>query len=103
MKPPRNQVFLERRSYRLRRLGDAARLLPVLGLILVLLPIFWGAETTGKPRLTASDGLYLFAVWCGLIGVAALLSRKLVGMTVASGSSDDAAAPPEFPDLRLGE
>jgi hypothetical protein len=103
MKQPRNQVFLERRSYRLRRLGDAARLLPVLGLILVLLPIFWGAETTGTLRLTASDGVYLFAVWCGLIIVAAFLSRKLVGMSAATDPSETVAAPAVFPDQRMGE
>lgn len=77
MKAPRNQVFLERRSYRMRRLGDAARLLPVLGLVMFLLPLFWGPETSGQQRLTAWDGLYLFVVWCGLIGLSVVLSRRL--------------------------
>ncbi len=36
---PRPPEFLERSSYRLRRLMDAARLLPVFGLILLLLPL----------------------------------------------------------------
>ncbi len=79
MKPPRNQVFLERRSYRLRRLGDAARLLPVLGLVLFLLPLFWGPDASGQPRLTAWDGIYLFVVWCGLIALSVILSRRLSG------------------------
>lgn len=80
MRPPRNQVFLERRSYRMRRLGDAARLLPVLGLVLLLLPLFWAPETAQAPRMTSWDGLYLFAIWGGLIGFAALLSRRLTRM-----------------------
>ena len=31
-------VFLERQSYRRRRLGDAAKFLPFVGLVLFLLP-----------------------------------------------------------------
>jgi hypothetical protein len=77
MKRPRAPLFLERRSYRRRRLGDAARMLPVLGLLLVLLPMFWAPETAGGPRWTAWDGVYLFCVWAALIAVAGLLSRSL--------------------------
>lgn len=100
MSPPRNQVFLEKRSYQMRRLGDAARLLPVLGLILMLLPVFWGPETAGEPRLTAWDGVYLFTVWFGLIGLAAFLSRKLPGIAATSDSAETAAA---YSDPRMGE
>jgi hypothetical protein len=102
MKPPRNQVFLERRSYRQRRLGDAARLLPVLGLLLCLMPLFWGPETAGQPRETAWDGIYLFVVWAGLIGFAAILSRRLQPSTATAaerGGKDDTA----LTDERAGE
>jgi hypothetical protein len=34
------RVFLERRTYRKNRLQDAARLLPVLGMILFFGPVF---------------------------------------------------------------
>ena len=78
MKRPRNQVFLERRSYRMRRQADAARLLPVLGLGLFMLPLFWAPAVSGQPRLTSWDGLYLFIVWLGLIALAAFLSRRLM-------------------------
>ena len=98
MKSPRNQVFLERRSYRMRRLGDAARLLPLLGLILLLLPMFWDAHTAGTVRLTVWDGLYLFAVWCGLIGLSALLSRKLLQMNTPTPHVSTTP-----PDHRKGE
>jgi hypothetical protein len=79
-------VFLARRSYRLRRLRDGARLLPLAGAFLVLLPIFW-APPEGVRHDTARDGIYLFAVWLGLIVLAALLSRGL-----GSGEEDDAPA-----------
>ena len=72
----RGPVFLARRSYRLRRLRDAARLLPVAGGFLFLLPILW-APVAGEGRATATDGIYLFLVWFGLIGAAAVLAPRL--------------------------
>ncbi len=71
--PPK---FLARRSYRRRRVIDAARLMPVLGLFLVLLPILWRPAATPEPD-TARGGLYLFAVWLLLIVVAFVLARRL--------------------------
>lgn len=81
----RSPVFLARRSYRLRRIRDAARLLPVAGGFLFLLPVLW-APAASESRDTAPDGIYLFGVWLLLIGVAAALSRPLVN------DSDDAPA-----------
>lgn len=74
MKPPR-PLFLARAAYRRRRLRDAARLLPVFGVFLVLLPILW--TPVAADRDTATDGIYLFAVWFLLIVVAALFARPL--------------------------
>lgn len=71
--PPK---FLARRSYRSRRVIDAARLLPVLGLFLILLPILWRPAATPEPD-TARGGLYLFAVWLLLIAAAFVLARRL--------------------------
>nr|WP_236545162.1 hypothetical protein [Tropicimonas marinistellae] len=51
---------------------DAARLLPLLGAILMLLPMIW-APGEG----TSSGVVYLFLVWAGLIVVAAYLERRL--------------------------
>ncbi len=66
-------VFLARASYRQRRLRDALRMLPVLGVILWLLPLLWrGAGGTGIAVQ------YVFGVWVFLIVLAALLSRRLV-------------------------
>ena len=66
-------VFLDRSSYRRRRLRDAVRLLPVLGLALFLLP----ALGIGSERPTAQI-LGLFAGWGVLILLSAGLSRALV-------------------------
>lgn len=76
MKPPRPPLFVARSTYRRRRLADAARMLPVLGMVLMVLPMLWAPATDGT-RSTAIDGLYLFAIWGGLIGAAALLAPRL--------------------------
>ena len=76
MKPPRSPQFLARETYRMRRLMDAARFLPVLGVVLVLLPLMRHSAQTEAPP-TASEGVYLFLVWFGLIAGAFLLSRGL--------------------------
>jgi hypothetical protein len=69
-------VFLERASYRQRRLQDMARILPVLAAILFVLPLIW--KLTGNDgRGTSAVVIYLFAIWSGLIAIAAILSRKL--------------------------
>lgn len=82
-------LFLAPQNYRLRRLRDAARLLPVLAMFLIILPMLWGEEGTDH-RATGPDAIYLFAVWLGLILVAALLARRLV--------QSDGARPPDSKD-----
>jgi len=60
-------VFLERQSYRRRRLMDAARLLPVFGAALFAVPLLWpsGGGLEGVPTSVAIR--YVFGVWAGLI------------------------------------
>ena len=65
-------VYLERQSYRRRRLTDAAKLLPVVGLVLMFLPMLWSGE--GK---TAGGLIYIFAVWAILICIGGALSYHL--------------------------
>ncbi|WP_275393306.1 hypothetical protein [Aliiroseovarius sp. Z3] len=67
----REPLFLARQSYRRRRLEDAARLLPMLGVFLFLLPLL--ATDIG----TAAQGLYLFTAWFGLIVATAVIARGL--------------------------
>ncbi len=61
-------VFLEPRSYRRRRVLDGAKLLPVLGAWLFMLPLFWpeaGAHAN-EPKPMSSALLYIFGVWLAL-------------------------------------
>lgn len=52
---------LERRSFRRRRLVDAACALPFLGLLLWWLPLMWRNPETDVT--TAQALVYIFAVW----------------------------------------
>ncbi|MFN4099982.1 MAG: DUF6611 family protein [Pararhodobacter sp.] len=74
MKRPRPPLFLERETYRRRRLMDAARILPVAGFVLILLPVLW---TQGGSASTAREALYLFGLWLALVIAAALMSGPL--------------------------
>jgi hypothetical protein len=92
---PRNApLFLRPASYRRRRRRDAARLLPFVGLFLILLPVLWAPQETFR-RDTAPDGVYLFVVWAVLIGLAMAISRSLS----TPGEDDD---PDPSPDQDLG-
>ncbi len=84
MARPGDPLFLERESYRRRRLGDAARLLPVLGFILLMLP--------GFLTVTVDALLYIFSVWAVLIVVIGFLSGRLV-KTGADEEIGDTADP----------
>lgn len=64
---------------------DAARLLPIFGGVLLLLPILWGPSET-EVRSTASDGMYLFLIWGVLVALAAWLAPGL-----ADAADDDDA------------
>jgi hypothetical protein len=67
-------MFLARQSYRRRRLGDAARALPVVGAVLMLLPILW-SDAAG----TRNGLIYIFTVWAILIAVVIPISSRLSG------------------------
>ena len=77
-------VFLARRSYRRRRLGDAARVLPVLGIALFVLP------ATGAVPAGGAGFVYLFAAWAALIALAAALARPLSRPGADAGAPDPA-------------
>lgn len=68
-------MFVGRRTYRRRRMADAAALLPVLGALLLLMPLLW----TGGPEgaRTSTVMIYLFVVWGGLAVLSAVVSRHL--------------------------
>lgn len=84
MTPDRAPLFVGRRAYYRRRLADAARLMPVLGIGLFMFPLFWiVSEPTApstvqvEPVSTVSVMFYLFTVWVALAVASGLISRSL--------------------------
>lgn len=77
------KLFLERQTYRRRRLGDLIKLLPVFGTLLFVIPVLWGSEDS--PAKTSSVGLYLFAVWGGLVVALLVLSSLRRSSDAQSG------------------
>jgi len=88
---PRPSIFLERKSYRKRRMMDALRLLPILGLMLWMLPLFWPrAGAVDVRSISASTVVtYVFIVWLILIIAAFALSLSLRDGSDPSQSEDD--------------
>jgi hypothetical protein len=95
MKDKTIPVFLERRSYRQRRLMDFARLLPFIGGLLWLVPLLWPQpEAMGAP---ASDGgglsmssaiLYVFGVWALLVAGVLVVARYVLDSAEDAGGAD---------------
>lgn len=81
-------LFLERQSYRRRRVKDAARLLPLLGAALFAIPLLWpGPDDAGAvtPVRMSDAILYIFAVWAMLIAVSALIGIRARYWTQGDG------------------
>lgn len=92
MKESGEPLFLADEGYRRRRATDAARLLPLLGLLLWLVfPLLRDPATTPE-RETAGAVLYMFGVWIGLILLAAILSRPLREPSDGADAADRPAA-----------
>jgi len=73
MAPPLQPLFLARANYRKRRWRDGARLLPIFGAVLLLVPLLW----PWSARVMVAHWLFIFVVWAGLIALAALVSRRV--------------------------
>lgn len=89
-------VFLERQTYRRRRLMDAARLLPVLGALLFAVPLLWpGAEDAGAaaPMPTSRAIRYIFLVWALLILGNIWFGRLTRGWSGPGRGEDEAEVP----------
>lgn len=84
MTRPPEPVFLERQSYKRRRLSDAARFLPVLGIFLLLLPILWADAAT-----TAGGIIYIFSIWAILIASTGVIARRLSDAEPYDSAGDD--------------
>lgn len=80
MNEPNRSVFLERQTYRRRRLMDAARMLPIVGILLWALPLLWGH---GADQAVTTSGAmrYIFGIWVLLVVLALGLSSRLKDTT----------------------
>ena len=84
-------LFLERQSYRRRRLLDISRLLPLLGVLLLQIPLLWpgGDDPQVTPAMSTAI-TYVFAVWALLI-----LGGALFGIAARRWGGDTGHADPE--------
>ena len=83
-------VFLDRGAYRHRRLMDALRLLPVLGLALWMVPLIWpvpSAEPEAQAIPMSVALRYVFGVWT-------LLSLSALALWWRTRTRDEEAAAP---------
>ena len=100
---PQARLFLERRSYRRRRMMDAVRVLPLLCLLLwLVVPTMWpnGAEA-GRQTSLSSALWYVFFIWVLAIAASFGLWRRIrrFGETSVPETALDADAGPAAPDL----
>ena len=65
-------VYLERRRYRTRRIIEALKVLPVLGIVLFAVPLLWSEGVK-----TSDAMIYFFSVWLALVFAAVWLARRL--------------------------
>ena len=65
-------VYLERRRYRTRRIIEALKVLPVLGVVLFGVPLLWSEGVK-----TSDAMIYFFSVWLALVFAAVWLARRL--------------------------
>lgn len=70
-KLPPTPVYLARKSYRQRRIRDAARVLPLVGAVLWVMPVMYVAPAT------STTGLFIFGIWALLIILAAAISSRI--------------------------
>ena len=76
MRPPAQTVFLERQTYRRRRLIDLIKIVPLIGLVLWLVPLLW--PTQGTEQVSSANAIiYVFAIWFILVVATAVSVRWL--------------------------
>lgn len=86
----RDPVFLERKSYRQRRLMDAVRLLPLLGLALWMVPLMWSLpQETGEPMPIGAALRYIFGVWAVMVLAGWALWRRTRNIAAPQAAPQD--------------
>ena len=65
-------------------MADAARLLPLLGVVLMGVPLLWRHDGSAEAPATSQAIIYLFGAICLLVVLCRVITRRL-----AVGSEDD--------------
>lgn len=86
-------LFVKPTTYRWRRRVDAARVLPVIGLGLLIIPLLWGTEGDAAVPMSRAV-IYIFGVWAVLILAAGLLARGLRDQAVAEATATEKSSAP---------
>ena len=84
-------VFLERRSYRRRRLLDGLKLLPVVAAWIFMLPLLWPEVSVEDetPKQMSAALIYVFGAWFVMILCGCSLIAALKRLTHQSDSVPD--------------
>lgn len=92
---PQTRLFLERRSYRRRRMMDAVRILPLLcALLWLVVPLMWPNDAGANAQTTLSSAIwYLFSVWLLAITATFALWRRIRRSDGADVASDGTPGP----------
>jgi hypothetical protein len=85
-------IFLQRASYRQRRIRDAAKLMPFLGMILWAIPLAW-SRGDGSNDVGTAGLIYVFGVWVIMILATGLLATRVRGETTADDRAGEDTAP----------
>lgn len=93
---PEGRLFLERQSYRRRRMMDAVRTLPLLCAVLwLMVPTMWPNAPAGETETALSSAIwYLFVIWVLAITASFALWRRIRNHDDASASKSDLSTPP---------
>jgi hypothetical protein len=84
---PKPPIFLQRANYRQRRVRDAAKLIPFVGIVLWALPMSW-AQSADEGHVGSEGLIYIFAVWVVLIVLAAFLASRIRAETSQDATDD---------------
>lgn len=90
---PDKPLFLENTAYRRRRLSDAARVLPVIAVLAVMLPVWLVPSAVSF----AGGTIWLFTLWAVLVAAIAALHVALIGADRAVRQAEAAADLPDDP------
>lgn len=97
MRKQQTGQITERSLYRGRRLVDAVRLLPWLGMVLFLLPALLVPDPQMQAAATSMRLLYFIGIWLVLIVLAFAISRALS----RRGDTTDEDQP-QKPEIKTG-